>query len=55
MNKNYKDFLIEPLKDPEEAVAYLNAALEEYRDDDEESKKVLLAVLKDIAKTQEGN
>jgi hypothetical protein len=32
MSKNikYQDYLIESLKDPEEAVGYLNAALEKY-------------------------
>lgn len=28
-SKNYKDYLMEPLKDRSEAAAYLNAALEE--------------------------
>ncbi len=28
-NKNYQDWLIEKLKDHDEAVAYLNVALEE--------------------------
>ena len=29
---NYQDYLIESLKDPEEAIAYLNAALEDDQD-----------------------
>jgi len=36
-NKKYQDFLIEQLKDHDEAVAYLNAALEESLKGDEES------------------
>lgn len=53
-SKNYKDLLIESLKDPKEAVGYLNAILEDYKDNDEESQRVLLAALKDIAEAQGG-
>lgn len=50
-SKSYKELLIESLKDPKEAVGYLNAVLKEYKDD-EESQRVLQAVLKDIAQAQ---
>ena len=32
---NYDEWLIEQLKDPEEALSYLEAALEEYREDND--------------------
>lgn len=48
-SKNYKDLLIESLKDPKEAIGYLNAILEDYKYDDEESQRLLLAALEDIA------
>lgn len=53
-SKKYKDLLIESLKDPEEALAYLNAVLEELKADDEESQKMLLIALKNVAKAQGG-
>ncbi|MBF0565508.1 MAG: putative addiction module antidote protein [Nitrospirae bacterium] len=40
---NYKDTMSEALRDPEEAVAYLNAALEE------NSKEAFLLALRNIA------
>lgn len=46
--KNYKEHLLEQLQDPEEAAAYLNAAL---RDDD---PHVFLLALRDIAESQGG-
>jgi probable addiction module antidote protein len=54
----YKDFrvlLIDKLKDPEEAVAYFNAILEECKScDPEEAQKLLLSALKDITDAQGG-
>jgi probable addiction module antidote protein len=46
--RNYKEHLLEQLKDPEEAAAYLNAALQ-----DDDSHAFLLA-LRDIAEAQGG-
>jgi probable addiction module antidote protein len=53
-SKKYKDLLIKALKDPQEALAYLNAILEECKDETEESQKLLLMALKDIAEAQGG-
>lgn len=53
-SKNYQDLHIQSLQDPEEALAYLNAVLEEYREDDQESQKLLLSALKDVAEAQGG-
>lgn len=59
MNKKYKrsvdyhDELIEELKDHDEAVAYLNAALEESLND-EESQEILLKALRNVAEAQGG-
>ena len=39
-SKNYQEWLIEKLKDHDEAVAYLNAALEESLKGDEESQHI---------------
>ena len=39
-SKKYQEFLVEHLKDHDEVVAYLNAALEESLKGDEESLKV---------------
>jgi len=44
--RKYQDFLIEELKDHDEAVAYLNAALEESLKGDEESKHLFLLALR---------
>jgi probable addiction module antidote protein len=46
--KNYKKHLLKQLQDPEEAAAYLNAALQ-----DDDSHSFLLA-LRDIAESQGG-
>lgn len=60
MNKKYKrsvsyhDELIEALKDHDEAVAYLNAALEESLEGDEESQEILLNALRNVAEAQGG-
>jgi hypothetical protein len=53
-SKSYKSLFVKSLKKPKEALAYLNAVLEDYNDNDEESKKLLLMALKDIATAQGG-
>ncbi len=53
-SKNYNDLLIESLKKPKEAVAYLNAALEECKDGSPESQKLLLIAFKNVALAQGG-
>ena len=53
-SKKYQDFLIEQLKDHDEAVAYLNAALEESLKGDEESQHVFLVALRNVAEAQGG-
>lgn len=52
-SKKYQELLIESLKDPREAIAYLNAILEDIKDD-EESQKMLLVALKNVAQAQGG-
>ncbi len=54
-SKKYQDWLIEKLKDHDEAVAYLNAALEESLKGDEESKHLFLLALRNVAEAQGGN
>lgn len=51
---SYHDVLIEELKDHDEAVAYLNAALEESLLGDEESQVILLNALRNVAEAQGG-
>lgn len=51
-SKNYHDLLIESLKDPREAMAYLNAALEDCKDGSEESQNILLVALRNVALAQ---
>ena len=53
-SRKYQDFLIEQLKDHDEAVAYLNAALEESLKGDEESLQVFLIALRNVAEAQGG-
>ena len=53
-SKKYQDFLLEQLKDHEEAVAYLNAALEESLKGDEESQHIFLMALRNVAEAQGG-
>jgi len=48
-SKNYNDLLIKSLKNQKEAVAYLNAALEECKDGSPESQKLLLIAFKNAA------
>lgn len=49
---DYDDTLIERLKNHDYAVAYLNAALDESLKGDEESQKVFLMALKNVAQAQ---
>lgn len=51
---DYHDELIEELKEHDEAVAYLNAALEESLIGDEESQEILLNALRNVAEAQGG-
>ena len=53
-SKKYQEWLIENLKDHDEAVAYLNAALEESLKGDEESQQVFLMALRNVAEAQGG-
>ena len=53
-SKDYQDWLIERLKDHDEAVAYLNSALEESLKGDEESKHLFLIALRNVAQAQGG-
>jgi probable addiction module antidote protein len=53
-NKNYQEWLLEKLQDHDEAVAYLNAALEESLKGDEESQYLFLTALKNVAEAQGG-
>ena len=46
--RDYKEHLLEQLQDPEEAAAYLNAALHD------EDPRVFLLALRDIAEAQGG-
>lgn len=54
-SKKYQDFLIEQLKDHDEAVAYLNVALEESLKSDEESQHLFLIALRNVAEAQGGD
>lgn len=47
-SRPYKELLIESLKDPEQAVAYLNAALEE-DEEKKESYELFLVALRNVA------
>ena len=53
-SKKYDDWLIEKLQDHDEAVAYLNAALEESLNGDEESQQLFLMALRNVAEAQGG-
>ncbi|OGB83200.1 putative addiction module antidote protein [candidate division TM6 bacterium RIFCSPHIGHO2_12_FULL_32_22] len=52
--KSYDEFLIDMLKDPHEAEAYLNEAFKECRSGDPESQELLLIALKNVAIAQGG-
>ena len=49
---DYHEYLIESLKDHDQAVAYLNAALEELLKGDEESQKLFFMALRNVAEAQ---
>ena len=51
---SYHDELIVALKDHDEAVAYLNAAIEESKTGSEESQEILLNALRNVAEAQGG-
>ncbi|WP_194847938.1 addiction module antidote protein [Candidatus Neptunochlamydia vexilliferae] len=53
-SRKYQDWLIERLKDHDEAVAYLNAALEESLKGDEESQHLFLLAVRNVAEAQGG-
>ena len=53
-NKNYQEWLLEKLKDHDEVVSYLNAALEESLKGDEESQHLFLLALRNVAEAQGG-
>lgn len=53
-SKKYKDYLMEELKDRNEAIAYLNATLEESLINDPESKYLCLSALRDVVEAQGG-
>jgi probable addiction module antidote protein len=52
--KNYQELLSESLNDHDEAVAYLNAALEESLKGDEESKRLFLVAIRNVAMSHGG-
>lgn len=52
--RDYNEELLEYLKDHDEAVAYLNAAWEESLDGEEESQKLFLLALRNVAEAQGG-
>jgi probable addiction module antidote protein len=53
-SRKYQDFLIEHLKDHDEAVAYLNNALEESLKGDEESQHLFLVAFRNVVEAQGG-
>ena len=53
-SRSYQEELIEALKDHNEAVAYLNAALEESMKGDKESQELFLRALRNVAEAQGG-
>lgn len=53
-SKSYHEELIKALKDHDEAVAYLNAAMEESLEGDEESQELFLRALRNVAEAQGG-
>ncbi len=50
--RDYQEALLEALKDPEEAKAYLEVALEEYEEDND--KEAFLLALRNVAEAQGG-
>jgi len=53
-NRKYQDFLLKQLKDRDEAIAYLNAALEESFKGGTESQHLFLLALRNVAEAQGG-
>ena len=53
-SRKYQDFLLEQLQDHDFAVAYLNEALNESLKGDEESQKLFLIALRNVAEAQGG-
>jgi probable addiction module antidote protein len=53
-NRKYQEFLLEQLQDHDFAVAYLNEALNESLKGDEESQKLFLMALRNVAEAQGG-
>ena len=53
-SKKYQDFLLEQLQDHDQAVAYLNDALEESLKGDAESQHLFLIALRNVAEAQGG-
>ncbi len=53
-NKKHQDWLLEKLKDRDEAIAYLNAALEESLKGDKEPQRLFLLALRNVAEAQGG-
>lgn len=51
---NYHEWMMRKLKDHDEAVAYLNAALEESLKGDEESQQLVLMAHRNVAEAQDG-
>lgn len=52
--RNYQDYLIEQLKDHDEADAYLNAALEESLKGEEESQQIFIMAFLNVIEAQGG-
>ncbi len=52
--KNYQEWLLEKLRDHDEAVSYLNTVLEESLKGDEESQHLFLIALRNVAEAQGG-
>lgn len=53
-SENYQEWLIEHLKDHDEAVAYLNEALEESLKGDKESQHLFLVAIRNVAEAHGG-
>jgi hypothetical protein len=51
-HEDYREQLLEDLKDRDEAIALLNAAWEESLKGDEESQQLFLLALRDVAEAQ---
>lgn len=54
-SKNFRDYLLDRIKDPSQAALYFQAILEECKDcDEEEGRRLILSALKNIADAQGG-